>query len=54
MADLPAEPMSQMEEGLVSLHEMYRKMRASGWPIVAACAYLAVFARINTEDPPQP
>ena len=48
----PADPVSPIEEGLISLHEMYRKMRAAGWPILAACAYIAVFARINGEDPP--
>ena len=56
MSDLPpagpADPITPIREGLIGLHELYRRLREAGWPVLAACCYLAAFSKINSEDPP--
>jgi hypothetical protein len=48
----PADPISTADEGAITLCEWYRKLRAGGMPIVASVAYIVVFQRVNSEDPP--
>lgn len=50
----PADPVSQLDAGIITLSEWYRQLRRGGMPIIAAVAYIVVFQRVNSEDPPEP
>lgn len=38
---MPPEPLTDMQQSCVALHEWYSQLRAAGFGILAACAYMA-------------
>ena len=50
---MPPEPLSEVEQGMIALHELYRQLRRAGWGILAAAAYIAATVQYgNGEQQP--